>query len=185
MHNARQAVLSKLTARVQTARPPQPSYAHHICPLQRLGVARLPVEGELRLQVAPRLCGRAAKGERCLPEAPAHAPKRLSTANAAAAAVAVVKAVSSLRLRHHRRRRLRRAWSTHAAFVLKPMISTAIWSSSHSAANASRGFTIGACGHGTRKPGNQSLPSLGSALHGGGRTRSLRVPVVGPLLKMP
>ena len=36
--------------------------------------------------------------------------------------------------RHHRRRRLRRAWSTHAAFVLKPMISTARWSSSHSAA---------------------------------------------------
>ena len=41
--------------------------------------------------------------------------------------------------RHHRRRRLRRAWSTHAAFVLKPnMISTARWSSSHSAAYASR-----------------------------------------------
>ena len=85
-----------------------------------------------------------------------------------------------LRLRHHRRRRLR---SSLAAFVLNPMISTARWSSSHSAADASRGFTTGACRHGTRKPGNQSLPSLGLTLHGGGRTRSLRVPVVGPLLK--
>ena len=85
-----------------------------------------------------------------------------------------------LRLRHHRRRRLR---SSLAAFVLNPMISTARWSSSHSAADASRGFTTGACRHGTRKPGNQSLHSLGLTLHGGGRTRSLHVPVVGPLLK--